>query len=92
MMREWGRVCAGIGNGDRLRGELLLNDLLSRLRLAREKHPRFAVDAEAACEVIGEEWAELCHAVEHESPERQRDEALDVAVTALRFVAGEHGG
>ena len=40
--------------------------------------------------VIGEEYRELVYAVEHETPERIRDEALDVAVTALRLWLGEH--
>ena len=35
-------------------------------------------------------YRELVHAVEHESPERIRDEDLDVAVTALRLWMGEH--
>ena len=44
----------------------------------------------AALGVIGGEYRELVHAVEHETPERIRDEALDVAVTALRLWLGEH--
>ena len=84
------RMQRAFGGGDRLAGELLLNDVVERLRFARDKHPWDGLDAESACEVIGEEWAELCAAVEHESRARQRDEALDVAVTALRFAAGEH--
>ena len=32
----------------------------------------------------------VSYAVEHETPERIRDEALDVAVTALRLWLGEH--
>ena len=39
---------------------------------------------------MGEEYHELVIAVEKETPERMRDEALDVAVTALRMWAGEH--
>mgnify|MGYP000264264286 CR=1 FL=1 len=35
------------------------------------------------------EYEELVRAVERETPERVRDEALDVAVTALRLWAGE---
>ena len=85
------RMQRAFGDGDRLAGELLLNDVAERLHVAREKHSWGGLDAEAASDVIGEEWAELCHAVEHESRARQRDEALDVAVTALRFAAGEHG-
>ena len=41
-------------------------------------------------ELILGKGSELVHAVEHESPERIRDEALDVAVTALRLWLGEH--
>lgn len=41
-------------------------------------------------EVIGEEWAELSQAVDQESQDRQHDEALDVAATAIRFTIGEH--
>ena len=41
-------------------------------------------------EVIGEEWAELSQAVDQESQDRQLDEALDVAATAIRFAIGEH--
>ena len=44
---------------------------------------------EAALGVIGAEYEELVRAVERETPERVRDEALDVAVTALRLWAGE---
>ena len=84
------RMQRAFGAGDRLAGELLLNDVAERLHVARDKHSWSGLDPESASEVIGEEWAELCHAVEHESRARQRDEALDVAVTALRFAAGEH--
>ena len=84
------RMQRAFGGGDRLAGELMLNDVAERLHMARDKHSWSDLDSEAACEVIGEEWAELCAAVEHESRARQRDEALDVAVTALRFAAGEH--
>ncbi len=64
--------------------------LARRLEEAREKHPGFAENAEEAVEVIGEEWAELSQAVDQESQDRQHDEALDVAATAIRFTIGEH--
>lgn len=38
----------------------------------------------------GGEYRELEKAVEYESAERMADEALDVAVTALRLWCGEH--
>lgn len=60
-------------------GEQALAALMQRLSEARGKHPVFA-----------EEYRELVYAVEHETPERIRDEALDVAVTALRLWLGEH--
>ena len=40
--------------------------------------------------VFGEEFRELEHAVLRESEERQKDEALDVAITAIRFVQEEY--
>ena len=59
---------------------------------AREKHPwpEHADGKYQALGVVGEEYHELVIAVEKETPERMRDEALDVAVTALRMWAGEH--
>ena len=70
-------------------GLSLLNEWLGR---ARTKHEKFAQGAHDAYMVIADEVFELKHAVAHESKERQREEALDVAVTALRFVLGEHEG
>lgn len=67
-----------------------LGVLMQRLSEARGKHPVFAEGKYHALGVIGEEYRELVHAVEHETPERICDEALDVAVTALRLWLGEH--
>ena len=64
--------------------------LSARLGHARQKHPDYARGAFAAYQVIVDEVLELRHAVGHESRERQIDEALDVAATAMRFVMGEH--
>ena len=64
-------------------GEKALAALMQRLSEARVKHPVFA---EGKYHALGV----LVHAVEHETPERIRDEALDVAVTALRLWLGEH--
>ena len=71
-------------------GEQALAALMQRLSEARGKHPVFAEGKYHALGVIGEEYRELVYAVEHETPERIRDEALDVAVTALRLWLGEH--
>lgn len=71
--------------------ELLLFSLLAfALSVARKKHPVFAEGADKAWEVINTELKELEYAIANESEERQRDEAIDVAVTALRFALGEH--
>ena len=71
-------------------GEQALAALMQRLSEARGKHPVFAEGKYHALGVIGEEYRELVYAVEHETPERIRDEALDVAVAALRLWLGEH--
>lgn len=84
------RACIAFGNGDVGWGQHAIFMLARRLEEAREKHPIFAENAEEAVEVIGEEWAELSQAVDQESQDRQHDEALDVAATAIRFAIGEH--
>lgn len=65
-------------------------ELAYALAVARQKHPVYAKDAEAAWHVILEEFSELHTAIVHESEQRQKEEAIDVAVTALRFILGEH--
>lgn len=64
--------------------------LAYRLDVARKKHPDYADGAEDAWRVILEEFSELHTAIAHESEERQVDEAIDVAITAIRFILGEH--
>lgn len=79
-----------LGKGSVKSGRVLTAALAKRMGEARGKHPVFAEGRYHALGVIGEEYRELVHAVEHETPERIRDEALDVAVTALRLWLGEH--
>lgn len=79
-----------LGNGDNETGERVLSALVARMAAARKKHPRFACGEHHALGEIEDEMREFSYAVLHESPQRQQDEALDVAVTALRFIAGEH--
>ena len=69
---------------------LVFAELAYMLEIARKKHPVFARTAFDAADVINAEIDELYNAIDHESEERQREEALDVAVTALRFVLEEH--
>jgi hypothetical protein len=64
--------------------------LSKRLGEARLKHPDYARDQYEACDVIEDELQELKKAVLCESRQRQIDEALDVATTAMRFVVGEY--
>ena len=71
-------------------GEQALAALMQRLSEARGKHPVFAEGKDHALGVIGAEYHEREKAVEYESAERMADEALDVAVTALRLWCGEH--
>ena len=84
------RALLAFGNGDLGRGQQNLFMLAKRLEEAREKHPVWGEGAVEALAVIGEEYNEFGRAVAYETPERQLDEALDVAATAMRFVNGEH--
>ena len=68
-----------------------LLDVESRLRWARTKHPQYAGTARDALFVIRAELDELEQAVRYETPERVRDEALDVAATVLRLLEGDVG-
>ena len=79
-----------IGNGSAAAGHRLIEDIARRVSEARRKHPVFAEGKYHALDVIGAEYEELTRSVERETPERMKDEALDVAVTALRMWAGEH--
>lgn len=84
------RALLVFGNGDMGRGQQNLFMLARRLEEARQKHPAWGEGALQALEVIGVEYNELGRAVAYETPDRQLDEALDVACTAMRFVNGEH--
>lgn len=83
-------VLAELGNGDPLKGEILLRMISGRVHHARQKHPLFAEGKFHALGVIESEFRELEYAIEHESEDRQRDEALDVIATCVRFLCGEH--
>lgn len=81
-------ICS-IGEGDVRRGRKIVIAIGEAIFAARGKHPAFAESAQAALDVIGDELMELDYAIDKESPARQRAEAMDVAVVALRFWNGE---
>ena len=65
-------------------------DLARALVRARKLHPNFAYGPKAGAEVVRREAVELWHAAHNcESPDRQKAEALDTAVTAIRFMGAE---
>lgn len=68
----------------------VFNVLKDRVYVARQKHPVFATNGFEACDVINAELGELYAAVDREPEDRQIDEAIDVAVTAIRFILGEY--
>lgn len=84
------KACLIFGNGDFHRGQQNIFMLAHRLEEARKKHPHFAEGVYQALEVIGAEYQEFVHAVEHETLGRQLDEALDVAAATLRFINREY--
>lgn len=64
--------------------------LAHALAVARKKHPVFADGAQDGWDVIEGELLELQEAIIRETEQRQFEEAIDVAVTAIRFALGEH--
>ena len=64
--------------------------LQERVAWAKTKHPDWAGKGNYwALGVILDEVDELIHAVENESPERQKEEAKDVCATCIRFIQEE---
>lgn len=64
----------------------LLFALIARLAKAKEKHPEFADGIYQGVGVIGEEYGELCQALNKgEGEERVMDEAFDLLCVAWRF-------
>lgn len=84
------KLFRGLGNGDEEVASGILTVICVRLGQAREKHPLFAEGKFNALGVIESEFRELEYAIEHESEDRQCDEALDVIATCIRFLCGEH--
>ena len=86
---EWQQGEADRGLMLGLRNPKTMNAIYARLNHARTKHPVFAKDRLDAFAVIEDEFREFRDAVGMESPERQRDEALDVIATCVRFINEE---
>lgn len=83
-----------LGKGDLEKGRDFVLELANRLERARATHPRWAERSQKnpfyPVEAIRGETNELEYAILNESPERQHDEALDVATTAARFWLGDY--
>lgn len=82
-------VITAIGNGDYEKGLHILEELATRLGEARQKHSWKGYLPLMGWEAILSEIIELWDAINRETPERQHDEALDVSVTAIRFLLKE---
>jgi NTP pyrophosphatase (non-canonical NTP hydrolase) len=68
----------------------LMEALFERIKSAEEKHPDFSDGIYQGVGVIGEEYGELCQALNKgEGEERVMDEALDLLCVAWRFCRGD---
>lgn len=64
--------------------------LSDRVKAAQEKHPDFADGIYQGVGVIGEEYGELCQAINKgEGEDRVMDEALDLLCVVWRFCRGD---
>ncbi len=84
------RMRKAFGNGNERKGRAIMQAIALRLEEARGKHPLYAEGPYYALGVIHAEFKELEHAVEHETEARQKDEALDVIATSVRFLGEEY--
>lgn len=68
----------------------LFMDLIKRIAEAEMKHPDFSDGIYQGVGVIGEEYGELCQALnKSQGEERVMDEALDLLCVVWRFCRGE---
>lgn len=56
------------------------------LQYARTKHPLFAENESAGVSIIGEEFGELCKAVNERDFTHAKSEALHIIATCIRYV------
>ena len=82
--RNLRRMHVGIGNAEMYRR------LSARVSEAEKKHPNFADGIYQGVGVIGEEYGELCQALNKvQGEERVMDEALDLLCVVWRFCRGD---
>lgn len=68
----------------------LMEALFERIKSAEEKHPGFSDGIYQGVGVIGEEYGELCQALNKNQGEaRVMDEALDLLCVVWRFCRGD---
>ena len=68
----------------------LMEALFERIKSAEGKHPDFADGIYQGVGVIGEEYGELCQALnKNQGEDRVMDEALDLLCVAWRFCRGD---
>jgi NTP pyrophosphatase (non-canonical NTP hydrolase) len=68
----------------------LLVALADRVKAAENKHPDFSDGIYQGVGVIGEEYGELCQALnKNQGEERVMDEALDLLCVVWRFCRGD---
>ena len=68
----------------------LLMKLADRVKAAEKKHPGFSDGIYQGVGVIGEEYGELCQALNKgQGEERVMDEALDLLCVVWRFCRGD---
>lgn len=65
-------------------GRYIIGKIATRMYTARTKHPDF----NGASNVISE-IGEFLYALDHETEDRAKDEALDIIVTCIRFILDE---
>ena len=82
--RNLRRMHVGIGN------EEMCRRLSARVSAAERKHPDFSDGIYQGVGVIGEEYGELCQALnKNQGEERVMDEALDLLCVVWRFCRGD---
>lgn len=85
-----------IGKGDLEKGRDFVLELAKRLEHARAAHPHWAERAKEnplyPVQAIRGEVDELEYAILHETPERQKDESMDVVTTGAKVWLGDCEG
>ena len=91
---SWGRCWRAFGNGDETKGRIILENLVTRIEEAREKHSwgldKETDSPESAIMRLFSEINEWYEALQHENDKRQLDEALDVLAVAVRMANQEY--